>query len=109
MTYLRNALTALAAVLLGVLGPGLVMAFRPIGNSKAIGVSAILGYMLESLLSPWCWILAAACFGLFYVLGRLNSKALRVVLFWMPVSAISTLGVSMLVLFAYLWIRFDRG
>lgn len=109
MTYLRNTLAGLAAVMVGVLGPALVTIFRGVNGSKATGLAAVLGGLLESLFSPWCWLLALSFFGLFYGFSRLNSKALRIVLFWIPVSAFSTLGICILALFTYLWMKFPRG
>lgn len=109
MTYLRNTLAGLAAVLVGMLGPTLVTVFRGINSSKATGLAAVLGGLLESLLSPWCWLLALSFFGLFYAFSRLKSKALRIVLFWVPVSSVSTLGICILALFTYLWMEFPRG
>ncbi len=106
MRYLRTGLSGLAAVLVGVLGPMLLTAFRGINNSKATGLAAINGMLRESLLSPWCWILILCLFVLFYALSRLRSKRLRVFLFWTPVTAISTLGISILGLFTYVWIHF---
>lgn len=112
MFYLRNSLSVLAALLIAVLGPGLANAFRGINNSKATGVAAIGAGLLETLLTPWCWVLGISIFALFYFCSRLSSKTLRIFLFWTPATAISILGISILGLFAYMWIymwiHFDR-
>lgn len=109
MKSLRVALSVMAAFFIGVLGPGFVMAFRGINNSKATGLAVVVGSVLESFLTPWCWVLALSFFTLFYAFARLNSTPLRILLFWIPVTAISTVGIGILSLFTYLWIRFARA
>lgn len=108
MKSLRVALSVMAAFFIGVFGPGFVMAFRGSTNSKAIGLAVVVGSVLESLLTPWCWVLALSFFALFYFFARLNSRPLRILLFWIPATAISTLGVSIVGLFTYLWMRYGR-
>src|SRR5579871_2502887 len=85
MTILRGTLSALSAVFVGLLGPGLFFALRGINNSKATGLAAVAGGLLESLFSPLFWILAVSFFALFFAASRLNSKPLRILLFWTPV------------------------
>ena len=92
MAILRGMLSALAAVFIGLLGPGLFFALRGINNSKATGLAAVVGGLLESVFSPLFWILAVLFFALFFAASRLSSKPLRVLLFWTPVTAISILG-----------------
>ena len=109
MTILRGILSALAAVFVALLGPGLVFALRGINNSKATGLAAVAGGFVESLLSPLFWILAASFFVLFFASSRLSSKPLRIALFWTPVTVISILGLGIFCLFTFVWIHFRRG
>ena len=51
MTTLRGVLSAVAAIFVAVLGPGLV---RGISNSKATGLAAIAGSLLEAFSLPLC-------------------------------------------------------
>jgi len=105
MTILRGTLSALAAVFVGLLGPGLLA----LNNSKATGVAAVVGGFLESFFSPLFWILAVLFFALFFAAGRLSSKPLRILLFWTPVTAISILGLGVFSLFTFLWLQVRRG
>jgi hypothetical protein len=105
MTILRGTLSALAAVFVGLLGPGLFV----LSNSKATGVAALVGGFLESFSSPLFWILAVLFFALFFAAGRLSSKPLRILLFWTPVTAISILGLGVFSLFTFLWLQVRRG
>jgi len=105
MTILRGTLNALAAIFVGLLGPGLFA----VNNSKAIGLAAVLGGFLESFFSPLFWILAVLFFALFFAAGRLSSKPLRILLFWTPVTAISILGLGVFSLFTFLWLQVRRG
>ncbi|HTS06824.1 MAG TPA: hypothetical protein VMP68_14695 [Candidatus Eisenbacteria bacterium] len=109
MAIRRGTLSALAAVFVGLLGPGLFFALRGINNSKATGLAAVLGGFLESFFSPWFWILAILFFALFFAASRLSSKPLRLLLFWTPATAISILGLSIFSLFTFLWLHARRG
>jgi hypothetical protein len=109
MAILRGMLSALAAIFIGLLGPGLFFALRAINNSKATGLAAVVGGLLESVFSPLFWILAVLFFALFFAAGRLSSKPLRVLLFWTPVTTISILGLGIFSLFTFLWLHFRRG
>ena len=106
---LRGVLSAVAAILVALLAPGLVDAFRGINNSKATGLAAFAGGFLEALFSPWFWILAILFFALFFAASRLSSKPLRIFLFWTPVTAISMLGLVIFSLVTYVWIHFRKG
>jgi hypothetical protein len=109
MAILRGMLSALAGVFIGLLGPGLFLALRGINNSKATGLAAVVGGLLESVFSPLFWILAVLFFALFFAASRLSSKPLRVLLFWTPVTTISILGLGIFSLFTFLWLHFRRG
>lgn len=109
MTILRGTLSALAAVFLGLIYPRLFSSFVGINNSKATGLAAVVGGFLESIYSPWFWIIAVLFFALFFAASRLSSKPLRILLFWTPATAISILGLSIFSLFAFLWLQVRRG
>jgi hypothetical protein len=106
MAILRGMLSALAGVFIGLLGPGL---FFALNNSKATGLAAVVGGLLESVFFPLFWILAVLFFALFFAASRLSSKPLRVLLFWTPVTAISMLGLGIFSLFTPLWLHLRRG
>ena len=109
MMILRGTLSALAAVIVGLLGPKLFFAFRGINNSKATGLAAVVEGLLESFFSPLFWILAVLFFALFFAASRVSSKPLRILLFWTPVTAISILGLGIFPLFTVLWLHFRTG
>ncbi|HXJ85324.1 MAG TPA: hypothetical protein VMS18_00775 [Candidatus Binatia bacterium] len=109
MTTLRCVLSVLAAICVGLLGPGLIFALQGINNSKATGIGVVAGGLMESLFSPLFWILAIASFALFFAASRLSSKPLRILLFWTPVTAISILGLGFFSLITFVWIHFRRG
>jgi len=109
MTTVRGVLSAVAAVFISLLGPGVVFALRGMNNSKATGLAAVAGEALESLFSPLFWILAISFFAMFFAASRLSSKPLRILLFWIPVTAISMLGLSIFSFFTFAWIYLRRG
>jgi hypothetical protein len=107
VVYLRATLSGLAAVFIALLGRGLVFALWNINQNVAYGLGAIAGGVLESIFSPLFWIFALSFFALFFTASRLDSKMLRVILFWTPTVAISTLGVGLCsLLFAYARLHF---
>ena len=109
MTYLRGVLSGLAAIFVVLLGPGLLNGFISIGREKATGFGFVTAGLVEALLLPRFWILIILLSCLFFSASRLSSKVLRVVLFWTPTLAFSTLGLAFVAFFAYLRIHFRNG
>jgi hypothetical protein len=105
---LRGLLSAVAAIFVGLLGPGLVSALWGINSSKATGLAAVAAGFLESLFSPLFWIFAVSFFALFFAASRLSSRPLRILLFWTPVTAISIVGLGIFSLVTFVWIHFRR-
>jgi len=99
--YFRALLSVVAALVLAILGPPLFYFFR--SNAKATGLAAF------RVFTPSVGILAILFFALFFAASRLNSKWVRVLLFWTPVTIISTLGFGFLVLVAILWLHVPKG
>ena len=100
MTVVRATLSGLAAIF-----AAWVVCLLPLlnlNNSKATGLAALIGSSVESLVSPLFWVLAISFFALFFFASRLANRPSRVLLFWMPTTAICTLGISIFTLFAYL-------
>jgi hypothetical protein len=105
MAYLRVALSGVAAIFVAILVP----LFLLIGSTKTTGFGAITATFLGSIVSPWCWLIAVVSFALFFMASRLSTKALRVLLFWTPTLAISTLGFSVFALLTSAWVLLRRG
>lgn len=101
MTYLKGALSAVAAIFVALLGAGGFL--KGISEQKATGLGAVAGGFMQAFLSPLFWILAISFFALFLAASRLSSKALQVLLFWIPTIIISTLGSGLFALFTYAW------
>ena len=68
---------------------------------KATGIAAVIG----GLLSPWFWLVAIIGFGLFFAASRLQSKLLRVLLFWLPAGTSSFLMVAIAAFFTYIFLQ----
>ena len=84
MATLRGVLSAVAAILTALFGTALFVSFRGLSNSKAIGLAAVAGGLLESLFSPLFWILAILFFALFFAASRLTSRPLRILCSGLP-------------------------
>jgi len=102
MIYAKGILGGLAALFLA----GSWSVFKGINTEKATGLAAVAGGFVGSIFSPLFWILAALFFALFFSAGRLESKLLRVFLFWIPTLTVSTVGIAIAALFTYMSIHF---
>jgi hypothetical protein len=103
---LRGLVSALATIFVALLASGLIFSIRNISTSKATGLSAIAGGLTPILFTPFFWIFAILFFFLFLAASRLGSRVLRVFFFWVPATAISTLGIAIFALMAFARIRF---
>ena len=109
VALVRVVLSAVAALFVALIGPGLVVSLRDLSQQKATGLAAVAGGFSATIWSPLFWILAVLFFALFFAASRLSSKPLRVILFWTPVSVISAVGFGIFALLAYAWVHFRRG
>src|SRR5437660_2541070 len=100
----NRILSGLATIFLAAFIPSFWLSFRGFSSEKAIGLAAVAGGLVESVLSPLFWILAALFFALFFTASRLGNKVLRVFLFWIPTVTVSTFGIAMIALFTYAFI-----
>jgi hypothetical protein len=102
MAYGKAVLAAVAAIFFVPLMSGFVFLIRT--HEKATGWAGLTA----EILSPLFWIEASCIFGLFFVASRLGSKALRVVLFWIPTIAITSLGCAVIGLLTFVVLHFGR-
>jgi len=106
---LRGMVSGMAAIFIGLFAPGLILSIRNISTSKATGLSAVAGGLTATLFTPLFWILAILFFFLFLLASRLGSRLLRVLLFWVPATAVSILGIAVFALLVYAWSHFRAG
>jgi hypothetical protein len=106
MAYVKGMLFGTAAILAVLFVPTLMRFFGE--PEKATGHAFVKAGFLEALLSPLFWIEVFCVLALFLVTSRLGSKALRVVLFWIPAIAITTLGCAVIGLFTFVFLHFRR-
>ena len=108
MDYLKGILSALVAIILAELVPGSWSVFRGISKEKATGLAAVLGGLVESLLSPpfspVFWIFVMSFFALFFASARSGNKLIRIFFFWIPTLTVSSLTVAIVGLFTYLFV-----
>ena len=88
----------------------IVLSVRGLSGTGEQGAVGFDPYSLRAgIFSPWCWLIAVVFFALFFMASRLGSKALRVLLFWTPTLAISTLGFTICALLTSAWVLLRRG
>ena len=109
MDYFKGILSALAALFLAQCVPGAWSVFRGISQEKATGLAVVAGGLVEMVLSPWFWMFAIFFFALFFLAGRLGSRALRICLFWIPAVSASVLCLISVTILTYLFFYFRHA
>ena len=109
LSYAKSILSGIAGVILAIIGPGLIYALRGISAEKATGLAAVAGGLSGALFSPLFWILAVFLTLSFWSASRLHNRALRVFLFWIPTLFISTIGMAIVTLMGYVYLRSPRS
>jgi hypothetical protein len=111
MAYLRVGLSGVAAIFVAELAPffAIVLSVRGLSSMSGQGAVGCDPYSFRAgIFSPWCWLIAVVSFALFMA-SRLGSKEFRVLLFWTPTLATSTLGFSICALLTYAWMLFRKS
>jgi hypothetical protein len=109
MSYFKGILSALAAIIIADVVPGLWSLFRGINGSKATGLAVITGSLAESLFSPLFWILVILIFAMFFATSRLGNKALRVIFFWIPTLTVTGIVLAIAALISYIALHFRNS
>ena len=109
MTYVRGCLSGLASLFLAGFVLVYITTFQDMSQTKAIGLGALAGGLVESIFSPLFWLLAILFFAVFFATGRLTSSVFRILLFWLPAIGIASLGLGLLGWFAVLMMRIRRS
>jgi hypothetical protein len=109
MDYVKAVLSGIAGLIVALLVPGLANALRGISAEKATGLAAVAGGFAEAFFSPVFWVLAFVVAALFWATSRLNSKLLRVFLFWTPTILITTICFALFALMLYAFVHLRRS
>ncbi len=98
MDHIKGILSGSAAIFVAEF-----VFFWPLLNgSKATGLAALKGLLVESIFSPRFWVVGVLLFGLFFAASR-GRTVLRVLFFWIPTLTISALGFSIVAMYAFLF------
>jgi hypothetical protein len=81
MAYFKGVLATIATLLLSMFIPMIWSTFGGITSEKATGLTAVAGGLVESVISPWFWILALPFSVSFYFSGRLDNRFCALVAF----------------------------
>jgi len=98
MVYLKCILSGLAAIFVAEF----VFFWPTLRGTRATGLAALKYLLAGSILSPRFWMISVLLFGLFFVASR-GSTVWRVLFFWIPTLTVSTLGFSIVAMYAYLF------
>ncbi len=109
MVYFKAVLSAVSALLLGILLPSIISFIRFADREKAIGLGALAGGLLERLFSPVFWLITACFFAAFFFASQAKNSAVRLIAFWIPASLLTLVGTASLGLYAYAVLHFRSG
>ena len=107
MVYVKAILSGMTAVIAAELLT-IWWVLRP-WSQKTTGVDLIFAVLRASLVSAQPWILAIFLFATFFAASRLDSKTLRVVLFWIPTVTISCIGITLVSFVTYVITQFKNS
>jgi hypothetical protein len=104
VALLKILLSGITTITLLLIGGPIVMMYPAIRAEKATGLAAVAGGLTEALHTPLFWFAGVLFFFLFWWVGRLHSKILRVLLFWVPTVLLTVVGslIFALVMYAYM-------
>jgi len=103
MNYVKAILSGVAAIFIAQLVCSWIITSG--SNSKATGPAAVAAMSVENLFSPMFWIVAGLSLWLFFAASRATTPW-RVLFFWVPTLAASTLGFAFVGMLTYLWLHF---
>jgi hypothetical protein len=107
MVYVKAILSGMTAVIATELLT-IWWALRP-WSQKASGIELIFAVLRASLVHAQPWILAIFLFATFFAASRLDSKTLRVFLFWIPTVTISCIGITLVSFVTYVTTQFKNS
>jgi len=108
MVYVKAILSGMTAVIATELLT-IWWVLRPWSSQKATGIELIFAVLRASLVHAQPWILAIFLFATFFAASRLDSKTLRVVLFWIPTVTISCIRITLVSLVAHVITQFKNS
>jgi hypothetical protein len=85
------------------------MFYPAITQEKATGLTAVAGGIRAAFHTPLFWLCGILLFILFWYTGRLNSKILRVVLFWIPTFFVTIVASLLFALIMYAYTHRPNG
>lgn len=108
MEFLRTTLSVLGAVFAAALIPTLWAMIQQLGSQRQTGLGAVAGGVSELLLSAVFWVLALMFFFFFLRMSKVGNEAIRILFFWIPTVAASSIGLLFVTGFTYLFLHFRQ-
>ena len=93
--YCAALINAVASLVLALLVPAFVFWYRDVVAEHAPGLTAVAGGMLEGFFSLRFAILFLVFFSCFYLARQSSKPWRRIVLFWIPASLVTALGLAL--------------
>jgi hypothetical protein len=109
MAILKVILSGITAITLVLVGWPLILLYPTMKSEKATGLAAVAGGLTAALHTPQFWLSGLLLFLLFWYVGRLPNKILRVVLFWIPTIFVTVVGCLIFALVTYAYMHRPNG
>jgi hypothetical protein len=106
---MKVILSGVASITLVLIGWSWIVLYPSIKSGKATGLAVLTGGLTEALYSPLGWLCGLLLFILFWYSGRLDSKILRVVLFWIPTVFVTIMASLLFALVMYAYTHRPNG
>ena len=109
MTLVKVLLSGITTITILLVGLLTVMMYPSIRSEKATGFAVVAGGLTEALHTPMFWFSGLLLFLFFWYAGRLHSKILRVVLFWVPTIFVTAVASLLFALVMYAYMHHPNG
>jgi hypothetical protein len=106
MKCFKTTLILLGAIFGALLVPTLWTMVRDFGSQRQTGVDILAVSLVDALLSPLFWVLAILLFFFFLRMSKAGSEAVRILFFWIPTIAATSVGLLLGAGYTYLFLHF---
>lgn len=105
MTLTKFLLSGISTITILLVGWPIVMMYPVLREEKATGLAAVAGGFTAALLTPQFWLSAILLLLFFWYTSQLNSKILRLLLFWIPTIFATVIGAIVFVMTSYFYLH----
>lgn len=106
MKSFKTTFMVLGAIFTALFIPTLWAMVRDFNPQRQTGIGAVAGGVSGLLLSPVFWVLAPLFFFFFLRMSKVGNEAVRILFFWIPTVAATSIGLLFVAGLTYLFLHF---